>query len=77
MTPKQNSPRVKAVPQIIASLDRNVKNNRLPPIIAHPHPSRHLLLLLCPPCQVTVEPDPAKLISENSSSGAEDIDIEN
>ena len=77
MTPKQNSPRIKAVPRIIASLDRNVKNNPLPGIIAHPHPSRHLLLLLSPPCQVAVEPDPAKLISDNSSSGAEDIDIEN
>ena len=77
MTPKQNSPQIKAVSRIIASLDRNVQNNRLPLIIAHPHPSRHLLLLLSPPCKVAVEPDPAKLISDNSSSGAEDIDIEN
>ena len=61
MTPKQNSRRIIAVPRLIAN----------------PHPSRHLLLLLSPPCQVAVEPDPAKLISDNSSSGTEDIDIEN
>ena len=47
-----------------------------PPIIAHPHPSRHFLLLLSPPCQAAVEPDPAKLISDNSSSGAEDVGID-
>ena len=30
---------------------------------------------LYPPCQVEVEPDPAKLISDNWGSDAEDIDI--
>ena len=46
MTPKQNSPRIIAVPRIIA----------------YPHPSRHLLFLLSRPFQVAVEPNQAKLI---------------
>ena len=75
MTPKQNSPQIKAVSRIIASLDRNVQNNRLPLIIAHPHPSRHLLLLLSPPCKVAVEPDPAKLISDNGRFYARDVKV--
>ena len=33
-----------------------------------PPPSRHLLFLLSPPCQVEVESDPAKLISDDASS---------
>ena len=33
-----------------------------------PHPSCHLHFLLSPSCQVEVESDPAKLISDNSSS---------
>ena len=36
-------------------------------IIAHRHPSRHLLLLLSSPCKVAVEPDPAELISDNQA----------
>ena len=48
-----------AVPRLIASL-----NNRPPPL----HPSRHPLFLLSPPCQVEVESDPAKVISDDSSS---------
>ena len=61
-------PRIIAVPQLIASLEYS------PP---HPHPSCLLLFCLPHPCQVKVESDPAKLISDNSSSDAEDIDIEN
>ena len=37
------------------------------------HP--HLLFLVYPPCPVEVEPDPAELISNNSGSDPEDIDI--
>ena len=51
--------------------------NRLPRIIADPHLSRRLLFLLSPPFQVEVESDPAKLIRDDLSSDAEDIDIEN
>ena len=40
----------------------------LPRLIAPPHPSRHLFFFLSPPCQVEVESDPAKLISDESSS---------
>ena len=61
----KSRPSINRLPRIIAPLDRNVYNNRLPRIIANPHPSRHLLFLLSPPCQVAVEPDPAKLISDN------------
>ena len=68
----KSRPSINRLPRIIAPLDRNVYNNRLPRIIANPHPSRHLLFLLSPPCQVAVEPDPAKLISDNSSSSAEE-----
>ena len=35
-------------------------------IIAPLHPSRHLLFLLSPPCQIEVESDPAKLISDEN-----------
>ena len=42
------------------------KNNRPPP--PTPYPTRHLLLLLSPPCQVEVESDTSKLISDDSSS---------
>ena len=35
-----------------------------------PHPTCHLFFLLSPPCQVEVESDPAKLISDDSSSDA-------
>ena len=64
-------PRIIAIPWLIASLeklpplDRNIENNRLPQIISHPHPSHHLLFLLSPSCQVEVESDPAKLISDD------------
>ena len=63
-------PRIIAIPWLIASLeklpplDRNIENNRLPQIISHPHPFHHLLFLLSPSCQVEVESDPAKLISD-------------
>ena len=63
-------PQIIAIPWLIASLeklpplDRNIENNRLPQIISHPHPSHHLLFLLSPSCQVEVESDPAKLISD-------------
>ena len=36
--------------------------DRLPQIIAPPRPSRHLLFLFSPPCQVVVQRDSAKLI---------------
>ena len=66
-------PRIIAVPQLIAS----VEYSQPPPSPTHPHPSCLLLFCLPHPCQVKVESDPAKLISDNSSSDAEDIDIEN
>ena len=76
--------RIIAAPRLIASLDRiitplagNIENNPLPRIISHPHLSRHLFFFLSPPCRVEVESDAAKLISEDSSSDAEDIDTEN
>ena len=61
-------PQIIAVPQLIASLEY---------LTLHPHPSCLLLFCLPLPCQVKVESDPAKLMSDNSSSDAEDIDIEN
>ena len=81
-------PRIIAVPRLIASLEQphppptprlegNNENIRLPLIIFQTHPSRHLLFLLSPPCQVEVESDPAKLIIDDSSSSTEDIDTEN
>ena len=42
--------------------------NRLRQIIAPPRPSRNLLFLLSPPCQVEVKWDPAKLIGDDSNS---------
>ena len=39
--------------------DGNILNNR-PPRTIVPHPSRHLLSLLLPPCQVELQSDPAK-----------------
>ena len=76
--------RIIAAPRLLASLDRiitpldgNIENNRLPRIISHSDPSRHLFFFLSPPCRVEVESDPAKLISEDSSSDAYDIDTEN
>ena len=48
----------------ISSNNSRPSNNRSPP----PHPSRRLLFCLSPPCQVEVESDPAKLISDDSSS---------
>ena len=62
------------------SLNNSLPSSKLPPlnncpplmeifrIITPPHPSRHLHFLLSPSCQVEVESDPAKLISDNSSS---------
>ena len=50
-------PRI-AFPRLIASLG-------LSPL---PRPSRHLLFLLSPPCQVEMQWDLAKLISDDSSS---------
>ena len=58
------------------TLDGNIENNRLSRIIFHPNPSRHFLFLLSPACQVEVESDRAKLISDDSSSDAVDIDTE-
>ena len=51
--------------------------NRLPQIIAPSQPSSLLLFLLSSPYQVEVESDPTKLISDDSSSDTEDIDIAN
>ena len=51
--------------------------NRLPQIIAPSQPSSPLLFLLSSPHQVEVEPDPTKLISDDSGSDIEDIDIAN
>ena len=51
--------------------------NRLSRIIAPSQPSSLLLFLLSPPNQVEVESDPTKLISDDSSSDTEDIDIAN
>ena len=48
-------------PQIITPAEGSIiasSNNR------PPHPSRHPFFLLHPPCQVEVESDPAKLISD-------------
>ena len=50
----------------ISSNNSRPSINRLPRIIAIP--SRHPLFCLSPPCQVEVESDPAKLISDDSSS---------
>ena len=44
-------------------------------MIAPSQPSSLILFLLSPPCQGEVESDPAKLISDDSSSDAEDINI--
>ena len=51
--------------------------NRLPQIIAPSQPSSPVLFLLSSPHQVEVEPDPTKLISDDSGSDIEDIDIAN
>ena len=51
--------------------------NRLPQIIAPSQPSSPLLFLLSSPHQVEVEPDPTKLISDDSGSDIEDIDMAN
>ena len=51
----------------ISSHNSRPSINLLPRIIA-PHPSRHPLFLLSPPCQVEEEPDPAKLVISNDSS---------
>ena len=59
-------------PQIISALRQKYLKWSPPP-----HPSRHLLLVLSPPCQVEVESDAAELISDDLSSDNEDIDIEN
>ena len=75
-------PRIIAIHQLIASLkesphlDRNIQNDRLPRKIAHPYPSGLLPFLLCTPCQVKVESDPAKLISNDLSSDITVIDID-
>ena len=53
-----------------------MKNNRLPRIIPPPPTFCHFLFLVSPPRQDEVESDAAKLISYDSSSNAEDIDIE-
>ena len=54
-------------PQIIA----------VPWLIAPSQLSSLLLFLISPPYQVEVESDPTKLISDDSSSDTEDIDIAN
>ena len=51
--------------------------NRLPQIIAPSQPSSPVLFLLSSPYQVEVESDPTKLISDDSGSDIEDIDIAN
>ena len=43
----------------------------------NPHPSYLLLFLLSPTCRVEMESDATKLISGNSGSDAEVIDIGN
>ena len=65
-------PRIIAVSRLITSLEKsppfNGTNNRLPRILAAPQRFLHLLFLLSPPCQVEVQCDPAKLVSDDSSS---------
>ena len=60
----------------MALLRRKYLNYRLSRIITDPHPSRQLLLLSLP-CQIEVESDPKKIISDDSSSDTEDTVIEN
>ena len=54
----------------ISSNNSRPSINRLPRIIPPPltQPSRQSLFCLSPPCQVEVESDQAKLISDDSSS---------
>ena len=69
-------PSVNRLPRKIAPL-RHKYLKLSPPPNKRPHPSRRLLFLLSPPCQVKEESDAAHPISGDSSSDAEDIDIEN
>ena len=52
----------------ISSNNSRPRINRRPRIIAPTHPSGHFLFILSPPYQVEVGSDPAKLMSDNSSS---------
>ena len=63
-------PRIIAVPQIIAPLDGNFLKYSLPLNNRPPPPPSSLFYPL-------VKSDPAKLISDDSSSVAEDIAFEN
>ena len=68
----------------ISSKNSRPSINRLPQIIAlNPHPSRYLLFLYHLPVELKnkqikaeEESHPAKLISDDSSSNAKDIEIE-
>ena len=64
-------PRIIAVSRLITSLEKsppfNGTNNRLPRILAAPNPFS-IFSSFSPPGQVEVQCDPAKLVSDDSSS---------